>query len=112
MPPVTRSKKSAVADMDELSGLMSGMSVTPKSTPRYKTPRVKKEKDISEKKEKDISDLFSRLALGSKTKRRRKGVRFTHKKTHKTHNKTPKTTAGPMTFGGSKRRRRRTMRRY
>ena len=99
MPPVTRSKKHAVADMDELSGLMSGMSVTPpKSTPRYKTPHVKKEKDIA--------DLFSGLALASKSRRRRKGSRFTHKKTHKT----PKTSAGPMTFGGSKRRRRRTMR--
>lgn len=102
MPPVTRSKKHAVTDMDELSGLMSGMSVTPpKSTPRYKTPRVKKEKDIA--------DLFSGLALASKSsRRRRKGSRFTRKKTHKT----PKTSAGPMTFGGTKRRRRRTMRRY
>ena len=72
MPPVTRSKKHAVTVMDELSGLMSGVSITPKSTRKHKTPRVKKEKDIS--------DLFSGLTLGSKSRRRRKGTRFTHKK--------------------------------
>jgi hypothetical protein len=76
MPAVTRSKKHAAEDVDQLSGLMSSMNITPKSTRKHKTPRVKKEKDIS--------DLFSSLAVSSKSRRRRKGVRFTHKKTHKT----------------------------
>jgi hypothetical protein len=76
MPAVTRSKKHAVADLDHLSDLMSSMNITPKSTRKQKTPRVKKEKDIA--------DLFSGLGLSSKSKRRRKGARLTHKKTRKT----------------------------
>ena len=76
MPAVTRSKNHAVADLDHLSGLMSSMNITPKSTRKQKTPRVKKEKDIA--------DLFSGLGLSSKSRRRRKGARLTHKKTRKT----------------------------
>ena len=109
MPPVTRSKKHAVTVMDELSGLMSGVSITPKSTRKHKTPRVKKEKDIS--------DLFSGLTLGSKSRRRRKGTRFTHKKTHKTPGNVPVMTEDTdmsYTMSGGKRRhkRRRTNRRH
>ena len=61
MPPVTRSKKYTVDDTDPLSGLMSRMNITPKSTRKQKTPRVKKEKDIA--------DLFSGLGLTSKSRR-------------------------------------------
>ena len=103
MPPVTRSKKQAAEDVDQLSGLMSSMNITPKSTRKHKTPRVKKEKDIS--------DLFSGLGLSSKSRRRRKGVRFTHKKTHKTPG--PGHAMGEDTdmSGGKRRSRRRRHRR-
>lgn len=111
MPAVTRSKKHGANDVDELSGLMTSMKITPKSKSRHRTPYFKKEKDIS--------DLFSGLALSKKSRRHHKGVRFTHKKTHKT----PRTASASasiseyedvnMMLGGKrKNKRRRTMRRH
>jgi len=110
MPAVTRSKKHAVADLDHLSGLMSIMNITPKSTRKQKTPRAKKEKDIA--------DLFSGLGLSSKSRRRRKGARLTHKKTHKRPVHTPAPAVGEDTdmseilLGGNRRYKRRTTRRH
>jgi hypothetical protein len=96
MPAVTRSKKNEV---DQLSGLMSSINITPKST--HRTPRVKKEKDIS--------DLLSGLALSSKSRRRRKGLlRFTHKKSHKTSEPANDfIDMSEMMLGGKRRSRRR-----
>ena len=98
MPPVTRSKKYTVDDTDPLSGLMSRMNITPKSTRKQKTPRVKKERDIA--------DLFSGLGLTSKSKRRHKGVRFTHKKSHKTPAMSEDIDMSEMQLGGKRRHRR------
>ena len=99
MPAVTRSKRKAVDDVDQLSGLFTSMNITPKTTRKHKTPRVKKEKDIS--------DLFSGLGLSSKSRRRHKGSRFTHKKTHKSTARHPEMVEDmDMQSGGAKRRRR------
>ena len=105
MPAVTRSKKHAVADLDHLSGLMSSMNITPKSTRKQKTPRVKKEKDIA--------DLFSGLGLSSKS-RRRKGARLTHKKTRKTPAPamSEDIDMSEILLGGKRRYKRRTTRRH
>ena len=110
MPAVTRSKKhAAVVDLDHLSGLMSRMNITPKSSTRkQKTPRVKKEKDIA--------DLFSGLGLSSKSRRRRKGARLTHKKTRKTPAPTPAVVEdidmSEILLGGKRRYKRRTTHRH
>ena len=107
MPAVTRSKKhAAVADLDHLSGLMSSMNITPKSTRKQKTPRVKKEKDIA--------DLFSGLGLSSKSRRRRKGARLTHKKTRKTPAPamSEDIDMSEILLGGKRRYKRRTTRRH
>lgn len=108
MPPVTRSKKHAVNDLDHLSGLMTSMKLSPKSTRKHKIPRVKKEKDIS--------DIFSSLTLGTKSKRRRKGVRLTHKKTHKktvhaTENAPEDIDMSEILLGGKRRRKTRRINR-
>lgn len=103
MPSVTRSKRNMPMpmdmdmDIDHLSGLMTGMNL------------VHKPKKVRMKKEKDISDMFSGLSLGksiSKT-RRHKGMRFTHKKSHKSGKPGSYTNTANMDFGGSRYRRRR-----
>ena len=98
MPSVTRSKRNVDMDMDQLSGLMTGMNLTTKPM-KSRTIRVKKEKDIA--------DLFSGLTVGKSIRKtpRRKGARFTHKKTHKTPY--PNANANHMELGGSKRHRHR-----
>ena len=102
MPVVTRSKRNkAAVDIDQLSGLLTGMNITSKS--KSKKTHIKKER-----KDTDLADMFSGLTLGKSIRktRRHKGLRFAPRKSHKTRVIEPDMdTYMDMGFGGRKRRR-------
>jgi hypothetical protein len=93
-----RSGKIIDPSMDELSGLFT-------KSMKFATPKSKKQQPTEDDM---FTKMFSKVTIGNKIgKSRRKGARFTHKKSHKT----PKTVGMDLT-GGKRRKskRRRSMR--
>jgi hypothetical protein len=93
-PTKLRSGKIINPSMDELSGLFS-------KSMKFATPKSKRTQPTEDDM---FANMFSKITIGKKIgKSRKRGTRFTHKKSHKT----PKSAGMDMT-GGRRRKRRHT----